>query len=150
VSVWNRPQDKPSNPKDLIGTNKVPLDNIPAAGLTVQALAHLEGNLKYGLANWREIGVRSSIYVAAMLRHVEKFKEGEWADPETQVPHLGSIAACCNILVDAHVAGTLIDDRPKAVPAGAFMEEMSRVVQHLRTLFADRTPTHYYEDETLR
>lgn len=135
---------KPSNPKDLIGTDKAPLSLVPAVALIWQSVAHLEGHLKYGLVNWREAGVRASIYLDALERHAKKFTEGEWADMKTQVPHLASIGACCNIILDAYYAGKLIDDRPKSND-GAFtaFEEAERVVKNLRELHKDKNPTHY-------
>lgn len=136
--------EKPSNPKDLIGTSKVPLDLVPAIPLAWQSVAHLEGNVKYGLVNWREAGVRAGIYIAAALRHIEKFKEGEWADPGTRVPHLASVCACMNIIMDSHAYGNLIDDRPKPMPeVSAKYAEVEKVVEHLLQLHADKNPVHY-------
>lgn len=137
-------ETKLSNPKDLIGSDKLPLDQLPVMGKAYQALAHLEGTLKYGLVNWRDAGVRSSIYLAAMERHMGKWKEGEWADPKTKVPHLGSIMACCAILADAYENGKLVDDRPKPVPGiGEKLDAMAETVKHLKDLFKDCRPTHY-------
>jgi hypothetical protein len=136
-------EEKPSNPKDIIGTNKVPLGLVPGTALAYQALGHLEGNLKYGLVNWREAGVRTSIYLDAMLRHIEKFKDGEWEDPETKVPHLGSICACANIIIDAYECGKLEDDRPKSAPTGKVVDRLAGNVKHLRELFKEHNPAHY-------
>lgn len=135
--------EKPTNPKDLIGTDKVPLDLVPGTAKAYQALGHLEGNLKYGLVNWREAGVRTSIYLAALERHLEKFKNGEWADPVTRVPHLGSMGACINIIIDAFECGKLIDDRPLPAPVSECIDRLSENVKHLRELFADKNPIHY-------
>lgn len=138
--------EKLSNPKDLIGTDKVPLGLVPASSMAYQALGHLEGHLKYGMVNWREMGVKFTIYLDAILRHVEKLKEGEWEDPETHVPHLGSILAGAGILVDAYECGKLIDDRPKQSPAGKTFDRLSLVVKHLRNLFKQKTPHHYLHE----
>lgn len=135
--------EKPTNPKDLIGTDKVPLSLVPATALAYQALAHLEGNLKYGLVNWREAGVRTMIYMDAMLRHAEKFINGEWADPDSRVPHLASICACANIIMDARECGKLVDDRPKSAPAARVIDEAADIVRHLRELHKDKNPRHY-------
>ena len=134
---------KPSNPKDLIGSTKLPLSLVPGTSKAYQALGHLEGMLKYGLVNWRECGVRASIYMDALERHYEKFKNGEWADPETQVPHLGSMLACIGILVDAYECGKLVDDRPKQAPVGPMIDRMEANVRHLHEMFRDKAPYHY-------
>jgi hypothetical protein len=65
---------KPTNPKDAIGTEKLPMHLIPGSAKATMALAFLEGALKYGKYNWRVAGVRASIYLDAMERHLEKFK----------------------------------------------------------------------------
>src|SRR5690348_5848471 len=105
--------EKPSNPKDVIGSNKLPLGLVPTVTKALCTLGHMEGHLKYGLVNWREAGVRMSIYIDALERHIEKLKGGEWADPVTRVPHLANALACLSIIADAAYSGKLIDDRPK-------------------------------------
>lgn len=134
---------KPSNPKDLIGSTKLPLSLVPGTSKAYQALGHLEGMLKYGLVNWRECGVRASIYMDALERHYEKFKNGEWEDPQTLVPHLGSMLACIGIIVDAYECGKLVDDRPKQAPVGPMIDRMEANVRHLHEMFKDKAPHHY-------
>ena len=131
------------NPKDLIGTDKLPLGLVPGSAIAYQALGHLEGNLKYGLCNWRQAGVRTSIYIDALLRHTLKFVNGEWEDPKTRVPHLASMGACINIIIDAHECGKLVDDRPKSAPTAETIDRLSAVVKHLRELYKDEHPHHY-------
>ena len=77
------PETKPTNPKDAIGVDKCPLHLIPTTVKPEVALALLEGALKYGQANWREVGVRASIYRSAVDRHLDKWWEGE--DPGRQL-----------------------------------------------------------------
>ena len=139
-------EGKPSNPKDLIGTNKVPMSLVPGSSIAYQALGHLEGHLKYGKVNWREAGVKFSIYIDAMLRHIEKLVDGQWEDPDTQVPHLSSILACAGILVDAYECGKLIDDRPKQAPTAETIDRLAAIVAHLRELHKDKNPHHYYHE----
>lgn len=135
---------KPTNPKDIIGTDKVPLGLVPGTTMAYLAVAHLEGDLKYGRVNWREAGIRTMIYVDACYRHIEKFKNGEYADPQTQVPHLANALACLSIIVDAHESGKLIDDRPKPAPVPAVIDRLAGIVGHLRKLFGDRKPVDYF------
>lgn len=149
--------DKPSNPKDVIGSNKVPLSLVPTVTKGLLTLGHLEGHLKYGLVNFRESGVRFSIYVDALERHVEKLKGGEWADPTTKVPHLGNALACLSIIADAAYSGKLIDDRPKpnngfredsqlptVKSASEFIDELGEIVVHLKELYKDKKPIDYF------
>jgi hypothetical protein len=139
-------ETKETNPKDIIGSDKVPLGLVPAVTIAYAALGHLEGNLKYGLVNWREAGVRTSIYIDACLRHIEKFKEGEWVDKTTQVPHLANALACLSIIIDAYHSDKLVDDRPKSTDASKVIDQLSDVVKHLKTLHGDCKPTDYFID----
>lgn len=138
--------DKPTNPKDIIGSNKVPLGLVPAVTIGYCAVGHLEGDLKYGRTNWREAGVRTMIYIDALLRHVEKFKEGEWEDPVTKVPHLANALACISIIIDAYHAGKLVDDRPKSTPASEVIDGLGEVVVNLKKLYGDKKPIDYFID----
>lgn len=134
---------KPSNPKDIIGSDKLPMSLVPETAICYATLAHLEGLLKYGKVNWRECGVRFSIYHDALLRHIAKCNNGEWEDPDTLVPHLGNALACINVLIDAYECGKLIDDRPKSAPVASLIDRFSHKVKHLKQLFKDKTPYHY-------
>lgn len=131
------------NPKDAIGSAKIPLGLIPYSALCCAALAHYEGNLKYGRWNWRGNKVRASIYLDALNRHIAKWVNGEAVDPVTRVPHLGSAIACLNIIIDAAVQNKLIDDRPPKQEYAELEAELSSVVGHLSRLHADKNPRHY-------
>jgi len=139
--------DKPSNPKDIIGSTKVPLNLVPASTMAYLAVGHLEGHLKYGLVNWREVGIRMSVYLDALQRHIKKMSDGnEWEDQVTKVPHIASALCCLSIICDAYEGGNLIDDRPKAAPASDIIDRMSENVKHLQTLFGDKKPIDYFVD----
>lgn len=136
---------KPTNPKDLIGSGKLPLALVPLTGQAYEALSFLEGALKYGAFNWRVMGVKSSIYMSACFRHMAKWWNGEWADPKTKVPHLASAKACLNIILDAELMGLLTDDRPPANPKLIrFIDETGpEIVEYLRQLYKDENPKHW-------
>ena len=137
---------KPSNPKDAFGSAKLPLHLVPDSMVNFAALAFLEGALKYGQYNWRVAGVRTSIYVAALRRHISKFQNGEWADPKTKVPHLANALACIAIILDAKVSNKLNDDRPPAQAGNAaFIDQMEMQVAYLKDLFKDHNPPQYTE-----
>jgi hypothetical protein len=105
---------KPSNPKDIIGSNKLPLSVVPTSTKAYLALGHSEGHIKYGFVNFREAGVRTRIYIDALNRHIDRWMEGEEDDPETGVPHLANAITCLSIIIDAKECGKLIDDRPRS------------------------------------
>lgn len=136
--------DKPSNPKDLIGSNKLPLGLVPGTTLAYLALGHCEGHIKYGLVNWREAGVKWSIYRDALVRHVMKYDGGEDEDLETLVPHLANAITCLSIVIDAKECGKLIDDRPKSNPISDLIDRFSKKFVYLKKLFADKKPTDYF------
>lgn len=131
---------KLTNPKDAIGSSKLPLDLVPDSLVCHAAVAFLEGALKYGKFNWRIAGVRASIYIAAMRRHIAKFTNGEWSDPKTGVPHLASVIACCGIILDANECGMLNDDRPPRHPTADMIDAMMDQVTALREQFKDCNP----------
>jgi hypothetical protein len=134
---------KESNPKDIIGSGKLPMHLVSGAFKAYVALGLTEGMFKYGAHNYRIAGVRASIYLDALERHLESFKNGEWADPKTKVPHLASMGACINILVDAHEAGVITDDRPPSSPVGQLIRDFSDRIPALRDLFSEHAPKHY-------
>lgn len=134
---------KPSNPKDIIGSGKMPLHLFPAAAIALGSLGLLEGMVKYGRSNWRAVGIRRSIYVDALLRHVYKLMEGEDADEDSGLPHEAHILACAAIMVDAKAAGKLNDDRlyPGGFPE--FLKSLTPHVERIKTKYADKNPHHY-------
>jgi hypothetical protein len=103
---------KPSNPKDSIGVTKPPLSCIPCGPLFEIGAAMLDGSCKYGRHNYRSIGVRSSVYYDAMLRHIMRWWEGEEVDKDSGCQHLAHAAACAIILMDCPDVN---DDRPPVV-----------------------------------
>lgn len=131
---------KETNPKDDIGVTKLPMHLVPGSAKAYMTMAFLEGALKYGKYNWRPSGVRCSIYLDALERHLEKFKNGEWNDKKTKVPHLASIMACCAIILDSDLMGNLNDDRPPAGPVAELIDSLADHVAHLQELFRDETP----------
>lgn len=134
---------KPTNPKDIIGTNKLPLHLWPETATVVGSLALLHGALKYGRSNFRAEGVRASIYVDACKRHLNAWFEGEDLDCESGLPHLAHALACIAILVDAEAGGKLTDDRMVVGGYRQMVEKFTPEVERLRALFGDRNPKHY-------
>lgn len=106
---------KASNPKDAVGTAKVPLLSVlPLRVLSGLALALLEGARKYGRHNYRACGVRASVYVDAVGRHVAAWYEGQDTDPDSGLSHIDKAIASLVVLRDSMYQGNWVDDRPPA------------------------------------
>lgn len=132
---------KETNPKDAIAVDKLPLHLVPDTAVAVQALAHLDGALKYGVFNYRVIGVRASVYVAAARRHLAAWFNGEDFALDSNVHHLGHAIACLNILIDAQACGKLTDDRAPKVDLK--FDAMTETVRALRVKHEGKQPRHY-------
>jgi hypothetical protein len=134
--------DSAENPKDLVGSSKLPLHLWPTSATAMGSIAMLNGTLKYGRANWRATTVRASIYVDACHRHLAAWFEGHEADEEG-VPHLSSALACLAIIVDARAAGTLRDDRQVEGGYRELLGELTPLVGKLRKLHEGKKPKHF-------
>lgn len=134
---------KPSNPKDAIGSDKMPLHLWPETATAMGCLGLLEGMLKYGRGNWRETGVRASIYVDALRRHVGAWFEGEDCAPDSGLPHLAHALACLAIIVDAEAAGNLVDDRQYPGGHREQLEALTPHVARLKAKYVDKDPKHW-------
>jgi len=138
------------NPKDRAAMTggRVDISLFPQTAIIYGALGMTEGDAKYAGYNFRVAGVRTSTYVAAVLRHLFKWYGGEWADEKTKVPHLASVLSCIAILIDAYECGKLIDDRPPVMggDVAGLLTRFEEIVKHLYTIFPDG-PARYTEVE---
>ena len=139
----NEISDKDTNPKDIIGSNKIPLHLWPESASAFGCLGFLEGLLKYGRSNYREYGVKASIYVDACKRHLNAWFEGEDYNPDNGIPHLGNALACIAILVEAIVNNKLIDDRMYNGNWGKVIEIITPHVKQLKEKYKDFNPKHW-------
>lgn len=136
--------EKPTNPKDAIGSDKLPLHLWPGTATALGCLAKLDGMLKYGRSNYRAVGVRASIYIDAMERHINAYREGEDLDPDSNLPHLAHILACAAILVEGQAQGNLTDDRNYGgKKALEFTRALAPHVKRLKNKYKDKNPKHY-------
>lgn len=110
-----------ANPKTAIGTAKPSLSVVPPVGIYHMAQAMADGEQKYGLMNWREHRVSSSVYYDAAMRHLMAWHDGENQASDSGVHHLGHAMACLAIILDAESLGQLNDNRPKAGNLPAFI-----------------------------
>lgn len=144
VPSQRRADGKPTNPKDAIGSDKLPLHLWPSTATALGCLGLLDGALKYGRSNFRAIGVRASIYYDAARRHLDAWFEGENTDPDSGLPHHAHALACLAILVDAEAVGKLTDDRMVAGRAyRPFVGSLTPHVARLKQLHAAKSPRHY-------
>lgn len=117
---------KDTNPKDLVGQTKAQMWLIPPASKIAEAEAMTDGAKKYGPYNWREKGVRVSVYISAIERHLMDYLDGQDVAEDSGVHHLGHIKACCGILLDSIAQGNIVDDRPIKGKAAELLEEVKR------------------------
>jgi hypothetical protein len=115
-----------TNPKDLLGIKKVQLNLVPPSSIIYQALAMEDGARKYGPYNWRQNKVITSIYVAAAMRHLQSYWDGEENASDSGKPHLAHALACLGIIVDAKETGNLVDDRPLPGAASRLISELEQ------------------------
>lgn len=144
---------KNPNPKDSIGSSKVPLHLWPMEASVLGALGLLDGAHKYGRSNFLVAPVRASIYFDAASRHLGKWFAGEDCDGDDAQPgdedqgsgisHLGHVLACIAILVSAKSAGTLIDDRMVKNGLCRFIRDYTPEVKRIQAMHAGKTPHHY-------
>lgn len=103
---------KPTNPKDAIGSTKLPFWVLPFRVLRGVALAMMEGALKYGGYNYRDAGVRASVYYDAAMNHLGDWWEGQDLDPDSGLSHVDKAIASLVVLRDGMYEGNWNDDRP--------------------------------------
>lgn len=82
----------------------------PYPALVAMARAFMVGEKKYGRYNYYK-GHKASKLIAAAIRHLSAWNEGEENDPADGQPHLGSAMACCAMIIKQQQLGTLKDDR---------------------------------------
>jgi len=138
------PKTKPViNPKDIVGSDKLPLHLWPETATIEGCLGMLDGCLKYGRSNYRKTSIRASIYVDACKRHLNAWLEGEESASDSGISHLGHALSCLAIIVDARAAGKLIDDRQFTGGYAELVAKLTPHVKRLKEMHADKNPKHY-------
>lgn len=133
-SMQDEKNDGSTNPKQAFGDKKPPLGQMPLTARIQASLALLDGSMKYGFRNWRERPVDALTYIHAAERHLALFAEGEELTRDTGVHNLGAVIACCSILIDAQVTGSLVDNRSKSRAACDELYASDKAVEHLKKL----------------
>ena len=132
---------KATNPKDAIGIRKAPLSVVPMGVIAEVGIAMLEGASKYGRHNFRAIGVRSSVYFDATMRHLIDWWEGEDIDPGSGLSHVTKAIASLIVLRDAMMQGMCEDDRPPK--SKEFYPALNAAAAQIVDRYADCNPVHY-------
>tara|TARA_R110000772_G_scaffold106461_8_gene208479 strand:- start:359 stop:730 length:372 start_codon:yes stop_codon:yes gene_type:complete len=105
-----------NNPKTAMGAAKLDLSLVPMSIIIGLAKAMTNGASKYGPFNWRLEKISSMVYIAAALRHIAAWVDGEDYAKDSKVHHLDHAMACLGLLRDAESIDMLNDNRP---PKGA-------------------------------
>lgn len=134
---------KPTNPKDSIGIRKAPMSTVSAAVLSEIGVGMLEGAAKYGRHNYREAGVRASVYYDAALRHLFSWWEGEDIDPDSGMSHITKALACLTVFRDAQIQDMWEDDRPPK--SKNFYEDLNKKAGQILDKYKDMKPKHVTE-----
>jgi len=140
----SKPTTKPTNPKDAIGSKKVPsFSVVPQRVLAELGLAMLEGACKYGRHNYRSCGVRASVYLdAAVSRHLAAFWEGQDIDPASGLSHITKAISGLVVLRDSMISGNWVDDRPPAAADPNWVEDMNRLAGEILAKYPNPLPPH--------
>ncbi len=120
-----RPEEKATNPKDLIGAKKPNMALIPWSALVGVARCMENGAKKYGPFNWREAHqkVGTMTYLAANLRHVISYLDGEDLANDSGENHLDHAISTLLVIRDAQLCGNSIDDRPTKGVSAQLIDE---------------------------
>ena len=129
--VTHELKTKETNPKDACGTKKVQMSTVPAEVLLEVAVALTEGARKYGRHNYREIGVRGSVYYDATLRHLFSWWEGEDIDSDSDLSHITKAITSLIVLRDAMINEKWTDDRPPRICDRDFMKRFNLQTENL-------------------
>ena len=99
------------------GAMKFDTDKLPVNLLSTEALNQTAAVLKFGADkyhahNWRD-GFAWSRPLAAAMRHIMAFNDGEDKDPESGLSHLAHAACCIMFLLEFEKTHPELDDRYK-------------------------------------
>lgn len=116
VTNTSNPVDFPkSSGKALkFDSDKLPLNLLSTEAMNQTAAVLKFGAEKYAEHNWRK-GFAWSRPLAAAMRHITAFNDGEDCDPESGLSHLAHAACCIMFLLEFQKTHPELDDRYKPV-----------------------------------
>lgn len=121
---------KPTNPKDSVSIAKAPISTVSFVVMAEVGVAMLEGARKYGRHNYREAGVRASVYIDATInRHLGPWWEGEDIDPDSGMSHITKAIASLTVLRDSMIRDNWVDDRPPGTKG--YIKELNEKVKEI-------------------
>lgn len=132
---------KDTNPKDAVGVRKAALSTVPMNVIAEIGVGMMEGAAKYGRHNYRAVGVRSSVYFDATMRHLIAYWEGEDIDPDSGMSHIAKALTSLAVWRDAQMQDMCEDDRPPR--SKAFYQDLNRRAAEVVDKYAGRKPKHY-------
>jgi len=94
-------------------TDKLPLNLLSTEAMNQTAAVLKFGAQKYAEHNWRK-GFTWSRPLAAAMRHLTAFNDGEDKDPESGLSHLAHAACCIMFLLEFEKTHKELDDRYKS------------------------------------
>ena len=101
----------------------------------------LEGARKYGRHNYRNSGIRGSVYFDATLRHILSWWEGEDFDPDSGLNHVTKAIACLVVLRDGMIFENWQDDRPPKTKKG-WVQELNKKAQEIIERYPNAKEAH--------
>jgi hypothetical protein len=131
---WTKFKD--TNPKDAVGVKKAPISTVSGPVLAELGVAMLEGARKYGRHNYRISGVRASVYMDAVFRHMTQWWEGQDDDPDSDVSHIVKAIASLFVLRDAMIFDNWVDDRPPPLD-DSFWEKVNKKAAEIVEKYPD-------------
>lgn len=83
---------KSKDPGAKLDQGKIRYSLIPTEPLKWLAILYTRGAEKYSAHGWKSVDDAENRYLDALMRHLEAYREGEWLDPDTKVPHIIAVA----------------------------------------------------------
>lgn len=84
-------------------SGKTRLDLIPCSLIDGVGRVLTFGAQKYEADNWRKFTPRQvKECIGSAMRHIEKYRQGNWLDPESGLPHLAHAAANLGFILELH------------------------------------------------
>ena len=93
-------------------TDKLPLNLLSTEAMNQTAAVLKFGAQKYAEHNWRK-GFQWSRPLAAAMRHITAFNDGEDIDPESGLSHMAHAACCIMFILEFQKTHPELDDRYK-------------------------------------
>ena len=81
-------------------SNKPMMDLIPPKAELALAQVLTFGAVKYGAWNWSMVDDMDRRYLAAAMRHINAYRQGEVMDQESGLPHLAHAMCCLAFLIE--------------------------------------------------